>query len=525
QEGDTLEFTVSAYDAAGTELEVISSSLPEGASLTKQSSYTFFWVPGYDQSGQYWVSFLASDGLMSSQQDVVINVADRNRPPEIFEIKDQEVDEGSTISFEITATDPDGDPVTISIDSTETPYIQSADIRNNSVFVFNTALLDKNVQIPSAVFKVVASDGRGGEDRISIAFKITRKAEVEVPSIDPGGGGFTYQFPGTGLHIEVSNQGSSPVSGTITGKEVSGELTGGAQGTTTAQLAAEYSYLAKSKDKVVVRPFLSADATTGGDFYGLRRGWGLDLSTAMLANLGSLKFDITLVYEDRDIPARDIPEFSESAISVFGLDANGNFVQLATVLDTAKNTATAQADLSLYSDYTLGVILDLDAPVISGTSRLLSTTDESGPYVVTTTIVDNVLVSSAKLYYALEGEQFQVLELKPVPGQLNLYSAEIPGQKEGSTVLYYVEAGDSLHTVTDPADAPQSTFRFSVLMDGVQTTRAGDVDNNGKVDIFDLLGVLKILGGSQGASGGADANQDGKVDIFDLLEILKTLSR
>jgi Ca2+-binding EF-hand superfamily protein len=61
-------------------------------------------------------------------------------------------------------------------------------------------------------------------------------------------------------------------------------------------------------------------------------------------------------------------------------------------------------------------------------------------------------------------------------------------------------------------------------MDGTQAIRAGDLDNNGKIDIFDLLGILKVLGGSQAASGGADVDGNGKVDIFDLLAILRLLA-
>ena len=55
-------------------------------------------------------------------------------------------------------------------------------------------------------------------------------------------------------------------------------------------------------------------------------------------------------------------------------------------------------------------------------------------------------------------------------------------------------------------------------------TPQGDVNENGKVDIFDLLELLKVLGGSSQATEGADVNEDGKVDIFDLLQLLKILS-
>ena len=50
----------------------------------------------------------------------------------------------------------------------------------------------------------------------------------------------------------------------------------------------------------------------------------------------------------------------------------------------------------------------------------------------------------------------------------------------------------------------------------------GDLDNNGKTNIFDLLGILKALSRGE-TSWEADLNYDGKVNIFDLLEMLRAL--
>ncbi len=321
----------------------------------------------------------------------------------------------------------------------------------------------------------------------------------------------------------MTNEGDDPVSGDVTGSEVSGALDTTQQ--SGPQLAANYSYLARSKDKVTVLPFLAGDDGNSGDFYGIRRGWGVDLSSSLVNSLEGLKFNLTFQYEDRDIPARDIPEFTEAAISVFGFSLQGEFIQLATLLDTVANTATAEVDLTLYTDFTLGVILDLAEPVISGTWQLINTTDELGPYTVFTTIVDNVLIRSALLYYKIEGQSFQSVAMTPDTLMVNGFNGSIPGQKEGNTILYYIEAGDSLLTVTDPVGAPQIAYGFTILLDGVESIRPGDVDNDGQVDIFDLLGLLKVLGGTQQATSGADTNEDGRVDIFDLLELLKQLAQ
>ena len=524
-EGEHLEITVNAKDATGQKLEVVSTTLPEGALMNSQTG-VFTWTPDYDEAGDYRLSFIASDGSRQTQKDVQITVTDRNRPPVIFEIGDQEVKEGEVISFELAVNDPDGDEVTLAIDSSRTPYIQSVEIRNNSIFVFNTTLLDDSLQIPSAIFVITADDGRGGLDRRRIAFKIIREKDVDICGL-ASGVAFSYKFPGMGLILDVNRTGTDSVCGPLTGSEVSGELGGGPgalQLAAAGDLADKYPQLKRSKDKVKVRPFLSGDGTTGGDFYGVRRGWGLDLSAALLTGLNSLQFELTLNYEDRDIPATDIPEFKEEAITVFGLNLTGSFVQIPTTLDTVANTAKAQVDLTLYTDFTLGVILDLVQPVISNTTKLVNTADELGPYTISAVIVDNVIVQNAKLYWSLQGGSFTAVSMVPDTSQINGFTASIPGKKEGSTILYYVTASDESHTVTDPASAPGSAYRFSILLDGVQAINAGDSNNDGKIDIFDLLDMLQMLSGKKQASAGADADVNGKVDIFDLLALLKKLS-
>ncbi|MCE5272064.1 DNRLRE domain-containing protein [bacterium] len=53
---------------------------------------------------------------------------------------------------------------------------------------------------------------------------------------------------------------------------------------------------------------------------------------------------------------------------------------------------------------------------------------------------------------------------------------------------------------------------------------SGDLNRDNRLDIFDLLGMLKLLSGSAGQDPAADLNADGKVDVFDLLRMLKLLA-
>jgi hypothetical protein len=83
----------------------------QGADFTGQ---TFTWTPGYDQSGAYSVTFTADDGQAQDSQTINITVANNNRLPVISNASDKTVDENTELTFSLTASDPDGDTVTLS---------------------------------------------------------------------------------------------------------------------------------------------------------------------------------------------------------------------------------------------------------------------------------------------------------------------------------------------------------------------------------------------------------------------------
>jgi hypothetical protein len=72
-EGDSLNFSISATDANGDELSYSASGLPDGASFDPATT-TFSWTPRYDQAGVYTVHFQVSDGQLTDSEDVTITV-------------------------------------------------------------------------------------------------------------------------------------------------------------------------------------------------------------------------------------------------------------------------------------------------------------------------------------------------------------------------------------------------------------------------------------------------------------------
>jgi beta propeller repeat protein/parallel beta-helix repeat protein len=114
-EGETLHLVLDATDPDGDSLTYSISSQPPESSFDT-STGTFTWTPRYEQSGSYTVTFTVSDGDLSTSQTITITVENTNRAPEMQTIGDKSVYEGQTIEFEVEATDPDGQPLTYSLD-------------------------------------------------------------------------------------------------------------------------------------------------------------------------------------------------------------------------------------------------------------------------------------------------------------------------------------------------------------------------------------------------------------------------
>ena len=107
-ENSALTFTVSATDTDGDTITYSAKDLPTEATFTGQS---FSWTPGYTQAGSYDVNFIATDGEIEDIEIVTITVNNVNRKPVVEPISDMTVDENTTVTFAVNATDPDGNDI------------------------------------------------------------------------------------------------------------------------------------------------------------------------------------------------------------------------------------------------------------------------------------------------------------------------------------------------------------------------------------------------------------------------------
>ncbi|NIO76185.1 MAG: hypothetical protein GTN69_09980, partial [Armatimonadetes bacterium] len=115
-EGDSLQFRIHAVDLDGDSIILDTVNVPVNAVFVDSGNGagSFLFTPGFDQSGDYSVTFIASDGFAADSQIVDITVNDVNRAPVLDSIGSQVVTEGETLEFRIYASDPDMDSIILS---------------------------------------------------------------------------------------------------------------------------------------------------------------------------------------------------------------------------------------------------------------------------------------------------------------------------------------------------------------------------------------------------------------------------
>jgi len=121
-----VQFSINATDPNGDNLSLQASNLPSGATFTPSNPVTgnttvtgtFQWIPTTLQSGAFNVSFRATDAgsLQSPFCNVTINVSTGpvgNAPDVICQVSSITVDQGQNVQLNVSASDADGDSITL----------------------------------------------------------------------------------------------------------------------------------------------------------------------------------------------------------------------------------------------------------------------------------------------------------------------------------------------------------------------------------------------------------------------------
>ena len=174
--GSALTFDVTATDADGDHVDLFGSATPPGSSFVDHANNTgtFSWSPVNGQAGTYTASFSGTDGHPggSGSASTVITVTGgtvENHPPSLSAPLTQQVNEGVILSFTVTATDQDGDHVTLSANSVPNGAAFSDMGNNTGIFAWTPG------STQSGLYNVAfnGSDGNGGTGTASTAITVT----------------------------------------------------------------------------------------------------------------------------------------------------------------------------------------------------------------------------------------------------------------------------------------------------------------------------------------------------------------
>lgn len=113
-EGEPVAFRVDALGLEGDSVDVASTDLPKGASLSSKGDFS--WKPGFDQSGRYRIDFTASDGRRTASVQTTIEVKDKPVKLAFEQPRHADVTAGRRLNVRLQAASEAGNPVTFEID-------------------------------------------------------------------------------------------------------------------------------------------------------------------------------------------------------------------------------------------------------------------------------------------------------------------------------------------------------------------------------------------------------------------------
>jgi FlgD Ig-like domain/Bacterial Ig domain/Putative Ig domain len=139
--GSLLTVCVGAADPDGDAITGLTATpLPAGATFTSSPSNqagTFSWVPTVNQTGTYNITFFAANALSGSATVPITISGTGDAPPVVTAPAAQTVTIGSTLAFNVTASDPNGDPISSLTASNLPPGASLVPNLNNTVGAFS----------------------------------------------------------------------------------------------------------------------------------------------------------------------------------------------------------------------------------------------------------------------------------------------------------------------------------------------------------------------------------------------------
>ncbi len=229
--GSTLTFSTSATDAdTGDVVTLSTSTLPANSTFTQTSGNpangSFTFTPNSSQTGTHQINFEARDNgnpnLVDSEL-ITITVLGSNRAPVLNAIGNRNVSAGGTLTFTVSATDPDNDSLTYSAS-----FLPSGATFDPATQIFNWVAPSSGV-FTGIIFKVTDSGSLSDQEAISISVGAANQAPQITAIGDKG--------TRSGLTVSLTVKATDPDSSdTVTLSIGSGGLPPGATFSTSTGL-------------------------------------------------------------------------------------------------------------------------------------------------------------------------------------------------------------------------------------------------------------------------------------------------
>jgi hypothetical protein len=149
-EGDTVSLSPTVTDPEGDEVTVTYSGWM--ASSTKGTTFA--------DAGTYTVKVTATDGESESVETVKVTVLNVNRQPALS-VSDVTIEEGETVSASATASDPDGDSVTVEFsEPLDEDGEWETDIGDAGKYRITATATDGDKEVTKSFFVIVTSKNK-----------------------------------------------------------------------------------------------------------------------------------------------------------------------------------------------------------------------------------------------------------------------------------------------------------------------------------------------------------------------------
>lgn len=211
-EGDSLVVAVGASDPDGNTLELNCTTKPTGAIFASEGATgTLKWTPAFigpysAASSPVTLTFWASDGEASVEQEVAVNIINKNRPPVVTAPNSVSVMAGNTLHFTVNATDPDYEAVTWAVGNQPmgSSFGGGASSASSLAFSWTPSVTSAD---DTLTVQFVGSDPEGFSDTADVTV-LVQAATLYSLTVDTTSG-----YPGEGVTVDINLDNEFPVAG------------------------------------------------------------------------------------------------------------------------------------------------------------------------------------------------------------------------------------------------------------------------------------------------------------------------